>query len=89
MSNRPVKAIDSNHEIMAGWDPPFQTFFLHVIDTRCEEDDPRRDVVWIGTSLEEIPNVADILPLLWKYADPKAFPPNYTERLIMDARKNI
>jgi hypothetical protein len=53
-------------EIVVGWDPPLQTFFLQILDlTRDEEQEI---VLWLGTRPGELPTVADLEAALASHA---------------------
>lgn len=69
MSNHSLTPKDDHHEIMVGWDPQLETYFLHIIDTRFAEDDWKRDEVWVGAAYREVEHVSAIVKLLDGYAD--------------------
>ena len=52
-------------EIVVGWDPPLQTYFLQITDpTRDEEE----FVLWRGTYPEELPTIESLTAVLTPYA---------------------
>ena len=69
MSRYPLKAKDSNHEVVVGWDPPQNSFFAHVIDVSKDEDDEARDVLWIGCRYKECHRVEEIISKIRPYVD--------------------
>ena len=72
-----------NHEILVGWDPPLNTYFVHVIDTTKEEDDKKRDILWIGTSPGEIHDVVKIANAVRPYT--KRIPFKTMDKIYRDA----
>jgi hypothetical protein len=53
-------------EIVVGWDPPLQTFFLQILDlTRDEEQEI---FLWLGRQPGELPTVADLEAALASHA---------------------
>lgn len=52
-------------EIVVGWDPPLQTFFLQILDPAKDEEEI---VLWIGMRQNELPEVADLAAALAPYA---------------------
>lgn len=68
MSTYQVPPREENHEVVLGWDPPLNTFFLHVIDTTKNEDDPERDVIWIGCKPKEIHDLEVIIAAVLPYS---------------------
>jgi hypothetical protein len=69
MSNYQLEAKNKYHEVMIGWDPMMNTYFLHVIDNSEEEDSPLYDLVWIGTNPSEIHDIEVVLRHARKYAE--------------------
>lgn len=69
MSNYSIHPVNRDHEIMAGWDPAMNTYFAHVFDITMYEDDPKRDILWIGCTPNEIHDVDIISRELSPYAD--------------------
>ena len=45
-------------EVIVGWDPPLQTFFLQVCDP--EKDDEGEVILWLGGISGEIRTAADL-----------------------------
>lgn len=90
MSIHNLEAKIEGQEVLIGWDPPFQSFFVHVIDHRYSEDDPYRDVLWLGTTLREIQNLADLLPAIQPYVkEPRILSTRMFARLLADAQKDV
>lgn len=68
MSNYNIKAKRRHHTVLVGWDPMLNTYFAHVIDENKGEDEEGRDILWIGTTPNEIDDVGVILEELNDYA---------------------
>jgi hypothetical protein len=45
-------------EVVVGWDPPLQTFFLQILDPTKDEED--EIIHWVGMRPCELPTVADL-----------------------------
>ncbi len=45
-------------EIVVGWDPPLQTFFLQILDPAKDEEE--EIVLWLGMSPGELPAITDL-----------------------------
>jgi hypothetical protein len=45
-------------EIVVGWDPPLQTFFLQILDPAKDEEE--EIIHWVGKRHGELPTVADL-----------------------------
>ena len=82
MTTYHIKAKDPKHDILVGWDPPMNSFFLHVIDTSKSEDNPKRDVLWIGCTEHEIYNPDVVIEKAAPYAE---IDPAMRDRLYKDA----
>ena len=54
-------------EVIVGWDPPLQTFFLQVCDS--ENDDEEEVVLWLGMTSGEIRSVVDLEAALETHAE--------------------
>jgi hypothetical protein len=54
------------NEIVVGWDPPLQTFFLQILDPAKDGED--EIVLWLGGRHDELPDVADLTAALAPYA---------------------
>jgi hypothetical protein len=67
MSTYIRKGKNPNHEIILGWDPALNTYFLHVIDKTKNEDDKNRDVLWIGCTQNEITDIDDLAKKAFPY----------------------
>jgi hypothetical protein len=63
-------------EIVAGWDPPLQTFFLQIPDPAKDEED--EIVLWLGGRHGELPEVADLTAALASHA---GLPPALAQQL--------
>ena len=59
----------AGHEVVVGWDPMQSTYFAHVTNITLEEDDPERDVVWIGCRRGEIHDIGIIRDAVKCYTD--------------------
>ena len=53
-------------EIVVGWDPPLQTFFLQILDPSKDEGDDF--VLWRGTYPDELPTIESLAAVLMPYA---------------------
>jgi hypothetical protein len=54
------------NEIVVGWDPPLQTFFLQILDP--EKDEEEEIVLWLGARHGELQKVDDLAAALAPYA---------------------
>jgi hypothetical protein len=66
--------------IIIGWDNPLQTFFAQAFDPSVE-DEAEVDLLWIGTTAQEIPTVAALQTQLTGWA---TIPPAIVDRLTRD-----
>ncbi len=62
-------------EIVVGWDPPLQTFFLQILDHT--KDGENEFVLWRGTYPDELPTIESLAAVLTPYAA-------LTEELVKD-----
>lgn len=53
-------------EIVVGWDPPLQTFFLQILDPTKDEEN--QFVQWRGTYPDELPTTESLAAALAPYA---------------------
>ena len=53
-------------EIVVGWDPPLQTFFLQISD--LTKDEGNEFVLWLGTYPGELPTIESLTDGLAPYA---------------------
>lgn len=90
MSRRYLKPRKSYHEVVVGWDPPLQTFFVQVRDLRPDQrftggvlDDL---VLWKGASaIGEICDVDELIAVVAPYA---FISPWMRESLLHDKTEN-
>jgi hypothetical protein len=57
------------NEVVVGWDPPFQSFFLEVFDVAKGEDEDDEVLLWLGPPVGEIPTVAALEATLAAHAE--------------------
>ena len=67
MSRHTLDPHKARHEVVVGWDPPLNTFFAQVLDTEAE-DDLDYEVLWIGTSFDEVPDPARVIAAVQPFA---------------------
>jgi hypothetical protein len=53
-------------EIIVGWDPPLQTYFLQITDPTKDEEN--QFVLWCGTYPDELPTTESLADVLAPYA---------------------
>ena len=53
------------HEIVVGWDPPLQTYFLQIIDPAKSEEEEL--LLWLGAAPHDLPTVASLAVALVPY----------------------
>ena len=80
MSRYRIPAQDPALTVIVGWDNPLVTFFAQAFDPSIE-DEAEADLLWIGTTLREIPTVAALQAQL---ADWATIPPDIVARLTRD-----
>jgi hypothetical protein len=68
MSHYLIPARKSKDEVRVGWDPMQNTYFAHVIDMTKDEDDEDRDVLWIGTTFNEVHSLEILEATLLEFA---------------------
>src|SRR6266849_4677491 len=56
MSRHTIAALHSQHTCVVGYDPPLGTFFAQLWDQSIPAAE-EQVVLWVGTTLEEIPTV--------------------------------
>lgn len=56
------------YEVIVGWDPPCQTFFLEVFDATKSEDEDAV-LLWLGTKVGEISTVVALEDTLTAHAE--------------------
>lgn len=78
------ETIDPNHEVLVGWDPGLNTYFIHVIDTTKKEDDVTRDIHWVGCTPDEIHSLVRIYIEIVAYA---TVPDDMLNKLYADRHK--
>lgn len=76
MSRHEIEARDpARHRVIVGWDPPLQTYFVHVIDRRREaidDDRPGRSDkfdLWVGAKWRELYEIDELARHLAPYAE--------------------
>lgn len=68
---------------VVGWDRPLNTFFVQVFRDGGKEDD--EEILWEGTSFQEIETIETARVLLLPYAD---IPPEISRQLMIDKMGN-
>lgn len=58
-----------DHEVIYGWDPAVNSYFFHVIDKTKEEDEEGYDVLWVGTTPNEILDLEELRVIAEEYID--------------------
>lgn len=64
MSRHILTPKNEDHEVVVGWDPPLNTFFVHIIDTSKDEEDESYDVLWVGCRFNEILDIQAIMAMV-------------------------
>ena len=67
MSRHDLDPHKARHEVVVGWDPPLSTFFAQVLDIEAE-DDLDYEVLWIGTSFDEVSDPAGVIAAVQPFA---------------------
>ena len=80
MSRHDLTPFDPAHEVTVGWDPPLQTYFAQVLDTAVGEESLAYEVLWIGTGLCEVPNLAIVIAAVAPFASVPAGLPGQLAR---------
>ena len=80
MSRYRIPAHAARYDIHVGWDPPLETFFVHVFDTAADDDDAAC-VLWEGVGFQTLPTVEALQRALQPYA---MIPPVLCTRLRHD-----
>ena len=90
MSRYLIPAIHPEHRAVVGWDSPLASFFTQVIDQRIEtaiehgelsEDDADPMLLWIGTTLGELPTLEELQRAIASFA---TIPNDIVEQLQSD-----
>jgi len=72
----------SRHHVVVGWDRTMGSFFAEVADLLFDEEDPRHDVLWIGTdAFGCFPEPGPVIEAVRPYA---LVPPDLERRLLDD-----
>jgi len=67
MSRHTLAALHPQHTCVVGYDPPLGTFFAQLWDQTLPAAEEQL-VLWVGTTLEEIPTVQALASALHEYA---------------------
>ena len=67
MSRHALDPFEARHDVVVGWDSPLNTFFAQVLDTEAG-DDLDYEVLWIGTSFDEVPDPAGVISAIRPFA---------------------
>ncbi len=59
MSRHEAEALNPDHFVRVGWDPPLQTFFIQVHDSRVPHDE-ESVVHWQGCGYAELPTIESL-----------------------------
>ena len=68
MSRYQIPTRELRYACVVGWDPPLGTFFARIEDTTVAVEDPRREVLWVGTGLHELVTVDALANAIAAYA---------------------
>jgi len=68
MSRREIPAKRPDLVVTIGWDNPMATFFAQVEETRFDEEEEPRILLWLGQTDREILTPEALAPLLAPYA---------------------
>ena len=68
MSRYYIPAVAPHYTCVVGWDPPLGTFFARIEDLTVAVEDPRREVLWVGTGLHELLTVEALARAIAAYA---------------------
>lgn len=63
MSRHELTAPD-NVEVIVGWDPPLNTFFVQVWDRKLPELAPASELLWVGWKPGEITDIEQVRTLV-------------------------
>jgi len=88
MNRYPIPAINSNHEVVVGWDNPMRTLFAQVRDLPLEEQAKLDDeidpiVLWIGQQYDEQQDLEKLQTELASFAQ---IPDNVLQQLQTDMK---
>ena len=67
MSRHTIAALHPQHTCVVGYDPPLGTFFAQLWDQSIPAAEEQL-VLWVGTTLEEIPTVQALATTLYAHA---------------------
>ena len=81
MSRHQLPTKSPRFKVFVGWDPPLQSYFAQVYDTKGEENQP---FIWLGADLKRVMWM-DIIQAISPYA---AVTQEIAERLVEDKRLN-
>jgi len=82
MSRITLISKDPRHQVVVGWDRTMGSFFAEVADLLFDEEDPRHDVLWIGTdAFGSMPEPGPVIDAVRPYA---LVPPELERRLLDD-----
>lgn len=70
-------------EVVVGWDPGLDTFFCHIWADTNEVAD-RREVLWIGSTFQEITTLGELILKLSNYCQ---IPEEVQTRLMQDQER--
>ncbi len=82
MSRHTIAALHPQHTCVVGYDPPLGTFFAQLWDQSIPAAEEQL-VLWVGTTLEEIPTVHALATTLHAYA---VIPADVWQRLESEQR---